>query len=151
SSVLPRLPAPLTRFFGREKEVARLQALLIEEARRLVTLTGPGGSGKSRLAIEVARRLREPFGDAVWFVPLQDLADPQLIPDMVLEALRLPRPPQFPPLEQLAAFFARQPSLLLLDNFEHLVAEGTPVVQALLEGAERLTVLITSRQRLDLL
>jgi predicted ATPase/DNA-binding SARP family transcriptional activator len=146
----PRLPAQLTRFFGREKEVARLQALLIEEERRLVTLTGPGGSGKSRLAIEVAGQLREPFGDAVWFVPLQDLADPQLIPDKVLDVLRLPRSPQLLPLEQLVTFFSHRSALLLLDNFEHLVAKGASLVQALLERTERLTVLVTSRQRLGL-
>src|SRR5206468_3399699 len=77
------LPLPLTRFFGREEEIARLLELLEDPssgAPRLVTLTGPGGSGKTRLGLEVAARQWEPFGGAVWFVPLQDLLDARVIP-----------------------------------------------------------------------
>src|SRR5262249_26606889 len=117
---------------------------------RLIALTGPGGSGKTRLALEVAGQLRAAFHGAVWLVPLQDLTEARLIPDKLLDALRLPRSPQMAPLEQAAAFLSRQPSLLLLDNFEHLVTEGAPLVQTLLEQAPTLTCLVTSRQRLNL-
>ena len=146
-----RLPASLTRFFGREEDIARLRTLLLVEDRRLVTLTGPGGSGKTRLALEVAYRLREQFSRAIWFVPLQDLTDPRLILQEVLHAVALPRSPQSPPLEQLVAFLTPQRSLLVLDNFEHLLPHGAVLIQKLLEQTATLTVLITSRRRLNLL
>jgi predicted ATPase len=98
----------------------------------------------------VAGHLRSAFHGAVWFVPLQDLTDARLIPDKLLDALRLPRSPQLQPSEQAVAFLSRQPSLLLLDNFEHLVTDGTPLVQTLLEQVPALTCLVTSRQRLNL-
>src|SRR5262249_39080436 len=79
----PRLPPQLTRFFGREEEIAHLSELVASRVTRLVTLTGPGGSGKTRLAIAVAGRLQEQFGDAVAFVPLTDLADGDRLPDAV--------------------------------------------------------------------
>jgi predicted ATPase/DNA-binding SARP family transcriptional activator len=149
------LPLPLTRFFGREEEIARLVELLkgltaSSSPPRLITLTGPGGSGKTRLALEVAGQLRTGFHGAVWFVPLQDLTDARLIPDKLLDVLRLPRSPQVQPLEQATAFLARQPSLLLLDNFEHLATDGAPLVQMLLERVPGLNCLVTSRQRLNL-
>jgi predicted ATPase/DNA-binding SARP family transcriptional activator len=156
-----RLPLQFTRFFGREREIAQLQALLLGELGagseqrepgpgRLVTLTGPGGSGKTRLGLAVAQRLREPLHDAVWFVPLQDLVDPQAIVEKVLDALQAPRSPNVEPLEQVVACLSQQPSLLLLDNLEHLVAEGAGLVRTLLERVETLTILVTSRQRLNL-
>jgi DNA-binding SARP family transcriptional activator len=136
---------------GREERLGpSLVSRLSPLASRLVTLTGPGGSGKTRLALEVAGRHRAAFHGAVWFVPLQDLIEARLITDKLLEALRLPRSPQLQPLEQAVAFLARQPSLVVLDNFEHLVTEGAPLVQALLEQVPTLTCLVTSRQRLNL-
>jgi predicted ATPase/DNA-binding SARP family transcriptional activator len=150
------LPLQFTAFFGREDELTRLQRLLhpaptldIPRAR-LVTLTGPGGSGKTRLALEAARRLRDPFRSAVWFVPLQDLSDAHQIEDQLLRTLRVSRASSLQPLDQGVAVLSRQPSLLLLDNFEHLVAVGVELVQALLERVETVTVLVTSRQSLGL-
>jgi predicted ATPase/regulation of enolase protein 1 (concanavalin A-like superfamily) len=98
----------------------------------------------------VARRLWDWFNGAVWFVSLADLTDPQLIADRVLETLRVPRSPTLAPLEQVIAALSEQPSLLLLDNYEHLVADGAALVQTLLKRVEGLTVLVTSRQRLNL-
>jgi predicted ATPase/DNA-binding SARP family transcriptional activator/class 3 adenylate cyclase len=151
-ALMGSLPLPLTRFFGRTEELARLEELLLAEGARLVTLTGPGGSGKTRLAQELSARLRERLRDAVWFVSLVDLSDPGLIPDKVREAMRLLRSPQVEPLEQVAAFLAqaRQPVLLVLDNLEHLLEGGTAVVQTLLGRVGTLTLLATSRQQLDL-
>jgi predicted ATPase/DNA-binding SARP family transcriptional activator len=145
-----RLPLSFTRFFGREEEIARLRDLLLSEQTRLVTLTGPGGAGKTRLALEVAASLGGPFQSAIWFVPLVDLADPCLIADKVRDALRLPRSANVQPLEQVVAALSRQSSLLLLDNFEHLLPEGGLTVRMLLERVPTLTCLVTSRRRLDL-
>jgi predicted ATPase len=147
---LGNLPFRLTRFFGRKPEIARLRALLQSKGTRLVTLTGPGGSGKTRLALETVGRLRKVWPGGIWFVPLQDLADPQLIPATVLDALRAPRAAQVEPLEQLVTALSDQARLLVLDNFEHLVNEGTSLVRTLLERVAPLTVLVTSRQRLGL-
>src|SRR5207249_8522756 len=88
---------------------------------RLLTLTGPGGTGKTRLALQVAERLRDAYPGGVWFVPLQEITDAALIPDQILLALRLPRSPEQEAREQVIAFLSRAPSLLVLDNFEHLV------------------------------
>jgi predicted ATPase len=145
-----RLPAPLTRFFGRGAEMTRLCALLLAEERRLVTLTGPGGSGKTRLALELARRLVPAWEGHVYSVSLADLADPRLIAETLCDALHLPRAPGVEPLDQAAAALSRRPALLLLDNFEHLIAEGALLVRTLLERVPVLTCLMTSRQRLDL-
>jgi predicted ATPase/DNA-binding SARP family transcriptional activator len=144
------LPLQLTRFFGREAEIEHLCEMLGVGGPRLVTLTGPGGSGKTRLAIEVAARLGEAFGGAVWFVPLADLTEPRRIVDSILDVLRLTHSPEVEPLEQVTTSLSRQPSLLLLDNFEHLVEGGAQVVRVLLERAPSLTCLLTSRQVLNL-
>jgi predicted ATPase/DNA-binding SARP family transcriptional activator/Tfp pilus assembly protein PilF len=177
---LSSLPLQFNRFFGREEELARLSRLLLpggmiagedtptlgveggererypEDGRpgsmpgRLVTLTGTGGCGKTRLAVEVGTRLRDTSGIAVWFVPLLNIAAAELIPDQILESLRLPRVPGVAPLEQVVSFLARQRSLLILDNFEHLVESGATVIQTLRERLPSLALLVTSRQCLRL-
>jgi predicted ATPase/DNA-binding SARP family transcriptional activator len=144
------LPLQFTRFFGREQELTQLQALLTQATPCLVTLTGAGGIGKTRLAIEAARRLGEAWQGAVWFVPLADLADVRLIPSALVEAMGLPCLPRAEPLQQAVEALSAQPSFLVLDNFEHLVDAGTNVVQMLLERVPTLTCLVTSRQLLGL-
>jgi predicted ATPase len=144
------LPLQLTRFFGREAEVAHLRERLSEGATRLVTLTGTGGSGKTRLALTVAEGLVEPLHGAVWFVPLVDVSDARGIVDALVNALELPRNPSMEPLEQVVQTLSNQPSLLLLDNFEALTVVGAPLVRTLLERAPALTCLVTSRQRMGL-
>ncbi|HZT43671.1 MAG TPA: AAA family ATPase [Chthonomonadaceae bacterium] len=144
-----RLPLQLTRFFGREEEMARLEEILRGRQARLVTLTGPGGSGKTRLAIEVARTLGDAFAGAVWFVPLADVSDPRLIAGAILNAMGMPQSTT-EPLDQIVAALDRKPALLILDNFEQVVEEGASVVWTLLERAPSLVCLVTSRQRLDL-
>jgi len=144
------LPLTFTRFFGREKELAWLQEALLQAQTRLVTMTGSGGCGKTRLALEAARQLLQPFGGAVWFVALQELASSGLIPGAVADALQLPRSPHIEPLDQAVEALSRQPSLLVLDNFEHLAGEGALVLRTLLERVPTLTCLVTSRQTLDL-
>jgi predicted ATPase len=98
----------------------------------------------------VAGRLVEPFQAAVWFVPLADLPEPERIPDAVRDALRLPRSPDVAPLDQAVEALSHRPTLLVLDNFEHLVEEGARTVRTLLERVPHLTCLLTSRQRPNL-
>jgi predicted ATPase/DNA-binding SARP family transcriptional activator len=151
-----RLPVWLTRFYGREEEIARLTELLALPATRLVTVTGSGGSGKTRLAIAAAGRMVEAdpgpalFPEAVAFVSLADLADASRIPDAIAEALGLVRSPEVEALEQVITLLGARRWLLVLDNFEHLVEEGALLVRTLLARAPRLTCLVTSRQRLGL-
>ncbi|HZP82590.1 MAG TPA: tetratricopeptide repeat protein [Chthonomonadaceae bacterium] len=144
------LPLELTRFFGREQEAARLADLLAAGRARLVTLTGPGGNGKTRLALEVARRLALAFQGRIWFVPLADVRDARLIPSELLDALRLPRTAGVNPLELAARALADRPALLVLDNFEQVVEGGAEIVQALLQQVPTLSCLVTSRRRLNL-
>ena len=143
------LPLEFTRFFGREDEVARLQEMLLNEETRLVTLTGPGGCGKTRLALEVARQLLDGFQGAVWFAPLQEVSDAALIGGALADALHLPPRAQIARLDQAMEALSRQSCLLVLDNFEHLVDEGSPIVLDVLERAPTVTCLITSRQCLN--
>jgi predicted ATPase/DNA-binding SARP family transcriptional activator len=144
------LPWQMTRFFGRDEEIAQLSLLLLSEQPRLLTLLGAGGAGKSRLAIETGKQLLEHFNGKVWFVPLAALNEARLIPGAVLEALQLPRAPGLDPLTQLRTYVAGQPALLLLDNFEQLAAEGRVIVQTLLAQAPLLKCLVTSRVQLNL-
>jgi len=144
------LPLQLTAFFGREDELAHLEEMILDKRARLVTLIGPGGSGKTRLAIEVARHLIEAFRDAVWFVDLQALSSPSLIVLAVRDALELPHAADANAMEQVKAALSRQPSLLILDNFEQFVQGGAEIVEALLSCTDLLTCLITSRECLRL-
>jgi len=160
------LPLHLTRFLGRAKEAAELRALLVPQsdfadAERLVTVTGPGGAGKTRLAIELGRQLAEEFGGRVWFVPLADLRDGAEIPRALLHALQLNPVSGVDPLEQalskLCGTGGSARSLLILDNLEQLLgAEPLPgggtsaeetvaFMQRLLTEAPTLTCLVTSR------
>ncbi|HLV79317.1 MAG TPA: tetratricopeptide repeat protein, partial [Chthonomonadaceae bacterium] len=159
--VTAHLPPQFTRFFGREPELARLQEMLQQAgetpsskyladadrglAVRLVTLTGPGGAGKTRLAIEAAARMAAQMPGGVWFVPLAERTDAHLLFDAILDAMHLPPAPGREALSQVVERLAGQPSLLVLDNFEQLVAEGAARVRKLLEQAPLLRCLITSR------
>jgi predicted ATPase/DNA-binding SARP family transcriptional activator len=146
------LPVPLTRFFGRQTELARLRSLLASPETRLVTITGTGGTGKTRLALEAARQQGEaPLVRMVWFAPLVDLTSSAQIPDALRETLHLPAVADADPLEQVAGILSRQPRpLLVLDNFEHLVGESLSILEVLLRRVPGLTCLVTSRRRLDL-
>jgi len=153
------LPFQFTRFFGREEEITQLLHLLTppssEGARRgipLLTLTGPGGTGKTRLAIEVAERLKETLLPALWFVPLAELDDPLRLGEALRDALQLPRQTYPPALEQVITFLNGREgsSLLLLDNFEQIAAGGAPVVWTLLQRVPSLRCLVTSRRPLGL-
>ena len=111
----------------------------------LITLTGPGGSGKTRLAMQVANQLVAEFQGAVWLANLADVTDPSLLFGEILDAIGIPRSPDLEPLEQLVARVSQQRSLLLLDNFEQIAYRGARTVQTLLRRAPDLTCLVTSR------
>lgn len=142
-----RLPLPLTRFVGREQELTEIAGLLA--SHRLVTLMGPGGMGKTRLAIQLARRLAGNYPDGAWFVDLTDLPDVAQMPQAIASVLGVQEGREQPLAEVLADHLSGKQMLLVLDNFEHLVEAGAVLVRDLLERAPELTCLVTSRQRLS--
>ena len=142
------LPPPLTPFVGRAGELAELVAALGASGVRLMTLSGEGGSGKTRLALQAAGALRPAFPDGVWLVELDALSDPALIPSAVASALGLVEDKNRPPLDASVDFLAGRRALLLLDNCEHLVAAAADTAGRLLRRCPRLLILATSRERL---
>jgi predicted ATPase len=142
------LPARTTSFVGRECELEEIVALFDRREVRLVTLTGPGGIGKTQLAMESARRLAPTFSDGAVYVALDRLTDPDLVPLAIAEALGLP--PLGPdPQAALARLLRNRRLLLVVDNLEHLLVSA-PLLTQLLEAAEDLKVLATSREPLRL-
>ncbi len=147
-AVAQSLPsAPPTPLIGRRREAGEVGALLSRDGDRLLTLTGPGGIGKTRLAIEVARDAAESFADGVAFVGLAPLEDPALVVPTIARSLGLTETEGQDPHEALRAHLQGKRLLLVLDNFEHLL-EAAPAVAALIESCRDLTVLSTSRARL---
>ena len=144
------VPHPPTRFFGREAELADLAARLTSDTDRLLTLLGPGGSGKTRLAIEVGARLTEAFKGAVWFVPLVDLQDPELVPSALLRTLQLEERHRADPFAQIASSLGQRPALLVLDNAEHLLPDGGESIANLVSRCPSVRCLVTSRTRLGI-
>ena len=138
------LPASLTPLLGREREVEEIDSLLRQAAVRLLTLTGPGGIGKTRLAIEAARRASGHFPDGVAFVALAPLGDAALVMPTISQTLGLREVAGVHPLEVLCQHLSNKRFLLVLDNFEH-VAEAAPEVVELLGSCPKLCVLVTSR------
>jgi predicted ATPase/DNA-binding SARP family transcriptional activator len=136
------LPVALTTFVGRDSEVAALDALIGK--RRLVTLVGTGGVGKTRLAIETARTLVDRFSDGVWLVELASLADPALIVSTIANSLGLQSPSE----PSLLAMLQGKHMLLVLDNCEHLVAGAASIVERLVRECPLMCVLATSREPL---
>jgi predicted ATPase/transcriptional regulator with XRE-family HTH domain len=145
----PPQPRPLTPRIGRGPGQAQARALLWRVGVRLVTLTGPGGTGKTRLALELAATLASDFPDGVYFVALAPIQDPDLIPTAIAAALEIPETPGQSLTATIQATLRHKALLLVLDNFEHLV-EAAPLVVDLLEAAPGLKVLSTSRARLRL-
>jgi predicted ATPase/serine/threonine protein kinase len=144
------LPAPGTAFVGRDKELAAAKELLLRKDARLITITGPGGIGKSRLALELAREMSEPFPSGVYFVPLAAVNDSGLIASVILQTLGIRETGGQPPLEALKEYLQHSldaPMLLLIDNFEHVMA-AAPTLNELLAIAPHLKLLVTSRAAL---
>ncbi|MGI8828268.1 MAG: ATP-binding protein [Candidatus Limnocylindria bacterium] len=135
------LPVPATAFLGRDTELADIGALLARDEVHLLTLTGPGGTGKTRLALQAAASAADTFAGGVWWVPLAPLRDPQLVLSSAAQALGAGG--------DLAEHIGDKRLLLLLDNFEHLVSAAADLAP-LLSACPNLTVLVTSREPLHL-
>lgn len=136
------LPAMISSFVGRGHETAEILNLL--GAARLLTLTGPGGTGKTRLAVNVAAEVLDQYEHGCWFVPLEVYTDPELVPPAIATALGVTVPGDRPAIEVLESWLADRELLLILDNFEQVTA-AAPMVTRLLGAAPRLRVLATSR------
>src|SRR5215469_3209747 len=136
----------LTSFVGRADVVAKVAGLLGE--RRLVTVTGPGGSGKSRLAAEVAKQMGSRFADGVWLVELAAVRDPAQVPSVVAAVLGAQERPEEPTVDAVARILAEQQLLLVLDNCEHVAGAAAELCAGLLPAADDVRVLATSREPL---
>ncbi|MDT5019077.1 MAG: hypothetical protein QOD39_5237 [Mycobacterium sp.] len=138
------LPAQLTSFVGRARQIDEVLRLLLDN--RLVTLTGAGGAGKTRLSVEVALRLADEFPDGVWWIDLAPVADPVVVPVAVARTLGLPDQTGRTPIETVLRFISDRKILLLLDNCEHLLDVSGDIIATLLNGCPQLTILTTSRE-----
>jgi predicted ATPase/DNA-binding CsgD family transcriptional regulator len=144
--LLTNLPVQVSSFIGREAELAAVRGLVA--GSRLVTLTGAGGSGKTRLALQVAAGLADGTGDGVWFADLAPLGDPDLVPVTVADVLGVRQEPGRPVLEALVAVVGGRSLLVLLDNCEHVIGACAKLADALLRGCPELALLATSREPL---
>jgi predicted ATPase/class 3 adenylate cyclase len=136
------LPTQLTSFIGRDDQVREAKQLLARS--RLLTLTGPGGTGKTRLSLEIAANVLDHFPDGVYFVPLSAIHDPELVPSAIAQALSISTTGQRRPIDALVDHLKEKRMLLVLDNFEQ-VLDAAPVASQLLEGSAGLRVLVSSR------
>ena len=137
------LPVQLTSFIGREREIVELTELLGKA--RLITLTGPGGTGKTRLCLEVASRSAEQYRDGATFVGLASIADHDLVPNAIANELGVTEKSNRSLVESLQRYLSNKHMLMVLDNFEH-VMKSAPLVTDLLALAPRLTIMVTSRE-----
>jgi predicted ATPase/class 3 adenylate cyclase/DNA-binding CsgD family transcriptional regulator len=138
------LPSQFTSFVGRGPQLTEVRKLLTES--RLVTLTGAGGVGKTRLAVQVANQLADEYADGVWYVDLAPITDPELVPATVARALGLPDQPGRSTMDTLLRFVRDRQILVVLDNCEHLLDACAELVVAVLGGVPGLTLLATSRE-----
>jgi predicted ATPase/class 3 adenylate cyclase len=142
------LPAQLSSFIGRDREVAEVRALV--ESSRLVTLTGAGGCGKTRLGLQVAAELLDGSGDGVWLAELAAVTDEDAVPAAISQALRLAARPGRPVLEALLDALALQDVLIVADNCEHLIGGCAKTAEAIVRQCPRVHLLATSREPLGI-
>ncbi len=139
------LPASLSSFVGREREIEQIRGMITDPACRLVTLTGSGGVGKTRLVLRVTQELLEEYPDGVWLVELASLADPGLVPPSVAEVFGVQESKDYTLLGALANTLRARQLLLVLDNCEHLVEASASLAGKLLQACPNLHILATSR------
>jgi non-specific serine/threonine protein kinase len=140
------LPLQLNRFIGREREMTAVRELLL--TTRLLTLTGAGGSGKTRLAQQVAIDVLEEFADGIWWVELAALSDPLLVPQVVASVVGIPERAGSSVTESLTEALRPKQLLLVLDNCEHVLAASIQLIETLLHACAQVRVLVTSREAL---
>jgi predicted ATPase/DNA-binding SARP family transcriptional activator len=146
--VLTNLPAPLSRLIGRQREIAEIRRLAA--TARLLTITGPGGCGKTRLALATGLELLPRFADGAWLVELAPLSDQSMVAQTVAAALGVPEQPGRSVADTLADSLTAKQLLLVLDNCEHVLVACAHLARRLLASCPRLTILATSRERLKL-
>jgi predicted ATPase/DNA-binding XRE family transcriptional regulator len=142
--LLTNLPAPLTSFIGREKEQAAILKLI--STYRLVTLTGPGGVGKTRLSLKVGEQVLAHFANGVWLVELAPLLDPLLVPRVTATAFGLRDEPRRPVIDALADYLREKNLLIILDNCEHLLDACARMAEKILHAAPNVHMLVSSRE-----
>ena len=142
------LPLQLTSFIGREREILQVKRLLLGD--RFVTLTGPGGTGKTRLAVQTGADLLELFPDGVWLVELASLADPSLVPQTIAATLQVRESAGRSIMTLLTDYLQSKEMLLILDNCEHLLSACAEIVTTLLQACPNLSMIATSREALDI-
>src|SRR5919199_1240260 len=147
--LVARSRADPASFPGRTQELELIGQLLVGGPARLLTLTGPAGVGKTRLALETGQRFGALFPDGVWFIDFTSLRDPAAMPSAIAESLGLPEAGPDPPLERVSAYLHGRETLLILDNFEQVLA-AAPLLATLLRAAPGLRLLVTSRELLHL-
>ena len=144
------LPVPATPFLGREEELAAVVGMLGEPDVRLVSLVGPGGTGKTRLALQVAAEASDAYPDGVFWAPLAPLRDPALVLPAVAAALSVIEGKEGSPVDDLARALAGRRLLVLVDNVEHLMPDAADLVGAFVEACPSATTVVTTRERLQL-
>ena len=149
SLYLTNLPVPATVFLGRERELGEVAGLLRRDDVRVLTLTGPGGMGKTRLALQAAAEVADDHRDGVWWTPLAELRDPALVLPSVAQALDVREETNRELVETLVTRLAGKELLMLIDNAEHLLPQLATDVADLVAACPTLTVLVTSRERLQ--
>ncbi|MGW8249367.1 MAG: LuxR C-terminal-related transcriptional regulator [Anaerolineales bacterium] len=142
------IPVQLTSFIGREEELAEVVRLLSDS--RLVTVTGPGGCGKTRLAVQVSNKIYGLYQDGVWWVDLASLLDPALVTQIIVHTFGLRPAPDQPLMETLLSFVSSKKMLIVLDNCEHLHSASAQVSRRLLTEAPDLSILATSREAMGI-
>lgn len=142
------LPSVATRLYGREREIGDVAALI--KAGSLVSLTGAGGVGKTRLAIGMGDLLAADFADGVWFVDLADVTDPELVTNVAAIALGVSTSADRPPVETLVNTLRRKHILVVVDNCEHVIEAAGSLIQSLIDECPHVRILATSRQSLNL-
>ena len=142
--LLTNLPVQVSSFIGRDVELAEVRALV--GGSRLVTLTGAGGAGKTRLGLQVATGLLDGSGDGVWFADLAPLHDPDLVAVTVADVLGVREEPGRPVLESVVEAVSGRSLLVVLDNCEHVIGACAKLADALLRGCPNLALLATSRE-----
>ena len=147
--ILPNnLPAQVTSFIGREREMAEIKRLI--GTSRLLTLTGPGGTGKTRLSLQLAAELLDQFPHGTWLVELSTLSDPALIPEAVINAVTIREEPDRTPLATLIDALKARRLLLVLDNCEHLIGGCAQLASAILRSCPDVKILASSREAFNI-
>lgn len=142
------LPAQTTSFIGREQEISEIKKLLT--TTRLLTLTGPGGAGKTRLSLQVAADMQDQFSDGIWFIELAPLSDPALVPQAVAQAMNFPEEGGRSLIQTLIANIGSRKILLMLDNCEHLLHACAELSSALLRSCSNIKILTSSREGMSI-